>query len=727
MDLDINVVQTITCSEAVVNGSYVLRRDVYYIDYTNGAAGNDGRSWATAKNRLNDITVQNAHVYIAKSPDPVSLGNITFTDNTETLVLASAKTLTVSDCNSAWSVVTNITQANETTNRKQGTYARAITVGSSFTTGKMAYVQIGGGSAIDYSSYAKLTFWIRVSVAVTASYLKLCLCSDIAGDTIVDNFTIPYKLEAGVFYPITLTRDGGGALGSSIQSVAIYALTDPGTPVIYLDNIEAANDLHLGSLIGKNTENEHWFSIKSILGTDVYIGYNSDTPVNIRKYYGTTGTVTGYCRDTVITKDHLGTSTSMAVQTVGQYNNWEVTGGFNTATGVRDGITFFDGLNTWGYGFTNATNSCAQWIIKYLGFVRYYRGISVDNQSFYRTIWKYIWSISCNYGFYIASWGGNFNKFKCANCNNAMALEVGLRHVGWVDDSGSPLQVGFEDIRVIHCGWWQTIGNFNTVDIIKEIWIEGAAQSYSLYFNAFGQLSFNVWQNVNIRYGSYGIGCYDGEFRDFKLSYNTSAAIYVYIMNHLKMIHGEFVANAYTCAFASPGQAVVEIYDCLSSDTAETNTNLKSSTSCPNAKLIFHNKNRVAGVHHTLKSFGDIKTNTADYRTASPCLEMAKWSNGDAYRPLTHRLQVPIESGQARTIKFWMKRASGFTGRSFGRVLLNEQEVVTPIELFLTTTYQQFTFNVPSAAATENGVYELELQLYGAVSASCFVDDLTWS
>ena len=726
MDLNINVTQTVTCSEAVVNGSYVVRKNVYFLDYTNGVAGNDGRSWATAKKRINDIAVSDICVYVAKSPDPVSLGSVTFTDNNETLTLGSAKTLTVSDCDSAWSVVTNITQAADTTNKKQGASSRVITVGSIFTTGKMSYIQIGGGSAIDYSSYSKITFWIKVSVAVTASYLKICLCSDTAGDTIVDNFTIPYKIEFGIWYPITLTRDGGGALGSSIQSVAIYALVDPGTPAITLDNIEAANDLHLASLIGKNTENDQWYAIKSIFGTSVVVGYSGDTTATIKKYFGTTEAVTGYCRDTIITKDHLATSSSYTTQLMGQYVGWEITGGFNTATGVRDGITFYDGLNCWGY-WTNSTNTPTSGFIKYFGFVRYWTSFYISNQQWNSWHWKYLWAVSCQYPFYITVWGGYFYKLKASCCGNNMGLESSVVKNNWVDSNGTPLVVGFEEIRLQHSGWWQSQSFFQTVDIIKDIYIEGSSGTYGLYFNSSGNTGFNVWQNVNIRYCPYGIGIYDGEFRNFKISNCTTAAIYAYMLTNVKYIRGEFVANAVTVNFASTfGKANIEIYDCLTSDTADM-ANLRQSHLCPISKLSIHNKNRVTGTHITYKTFGDVKSNTADFRTASPCLEMYKFSSGDATRPLTHRLQVPIESGQARTIKFWMKRASGFTGRSFGRVLLNEQEVVTPNELFLTTTYQQFTFVVPSASATENGVYELELQLYGAVSASCYVDDLTWS
>jgi len=91
MDLNINVFDTITIFEALPGNPQ--RKEIYYVDYINGASGNTGRSWAQAKKRIDDINTTNvSEIMIAKSPDPVSIGSATFTENTAIITLATEKT-----------------------------------------------------------------------------------------------------------------------------------------------------------------------------------------------------------------------------------------------------------------------------------------------------------------------------------------------------------------------------------------------------------------------------------------------------------------------------------------------------------------------------------------------------------------------------------------------------------------------------------------------------------
>jgi hypothetical protein len=90
MDLDINVIQTITIAESVTRTFFIL----YYVDYVNGASGNSGLSWALAKKRIDDIASYSGvcEIMVAKTPDPISIGSVTWTDNGAVLTLAVAKT-----------------------------------------------------------------------------------------------------------------------------------------------------------------------------------------------------------------------------------------------------------------------------------------------------------------------------------------------------------------------------------------------------------------------------------------------------------------------------------------------------------------------------------------------------------------------------------------------------------------------------------------------------------
>ena len=182
----------------------------------------------------------------------------------------------------------------------------------------------------------------------------MCLCSDTAGDTIVDIFFIPAIPSTNRYLPLTLTKDGGGNLGSSIQSIAIYADTDPGTPTIYLDDIITCttDGLNLQSLISKNSlaqgGTEGWYGLQSINGTTLLLDNDTNTLASAgRGYSGDTETVATYKRETI--KTDISASATSGVQTI-QDNGVTYLGGWDISTTTQDGETFFDGLNCYGYG-----------------------------------------------------------------------------------------------------------------------------------------------------------------------------------------------------------------------------------------------------------------------------------------------------------------------------------------------------------------------------------------
>ena len=323
----------------------------FYLDPANGNDDNDGSTWALAWKtiRLGALTARIAPgdvIRIAKTPDPTSIGSATWNNLSKTLTLASALTADVDLCETIWTVSTYITVVAYSTSRKEGTYCNRFTVGASFTTGKMAYKTL---TSTDFSGYQQLSFWFFSSTIAAADTYKVCLCSDTTGDTIVDTFSVPAALAANTWFPVTV--DKGSALGSSIQSVAIYANSDPGTPYVHLDNIIAckasssADALSLTSLVSKNSlatgGTEGWYPIQSINGTTVLLDNAPTSLANTgRGYYGTTETVTTYRRETVA----FPATTSGQVQDSGTSGNLiEFQGGYDTATTTQDGETFFDG------------------------------------------------------------------------------------------------------------------------------------------------------------------------------------------------------------------------------------------------------------------------------------------------------------------------------------------------------------------------------------------------
>jgi hypothetical protein len=131
------------------------------------------------------------------------------------------------------------------------------------------------------------------------------LCSDTLGAVIVDQFLVPAQPYLNtVNIPITINK--GSALGSAIQSIALYVVNDTGAITVSMSNIIAvkstssADNLSLTSMIGKNND-EYFLPILGIKNNLVIL-YNGNINDNnllsltnfYSGYYGTTETVNTY-------------------------------------------------------------------------------------------------------------------------------------------------------------------------------------------------------------------------------------------------------------------------------------------------------------------------------------------------------------------------------------------------------------------------------------------------
>lgn len=293
-------------------------------------------AWLTITSGATAARIQPGdEIRIAKTADPVSLGqNATFTDASQTVTLTTAVTKKIEDAISGWTAAANVTAATNST-RKIGATAVQLTPAAGFTTGKMAYKAIAGGGTQDFSAYEKICLWFSptTNVAFSAGVFKICLCSDATGDTIVNEISFPATLASTSYNCLVL--DYGAALSSSVQSVALYAVSDPGTTVIRFNNIFAANDLTLKTLIGKSGDVN--YNIQSIDDVTVKID-NNNTQATGRGYSGATESVTLYYRVPfdAATVGSWATA-SEAGNTLVAYNHYS--GGWNTGSNTRDGET----------------------------------------------------------------------------------------------------------------------------------------------------------------------------------------------------------------------------------------------------------------------------------------------------------------------------------------------------------------------------------------------------
>lgn len=167
-----------------------------------------------------------------------------------------------------------------------------MNISSSFTTGKCAYYTLP--AAIDLSSFDSLSLelaWINGSRKTLNNNsdhhggtsqpgdgkLKLCLCSDTTGDTIVDTMTLSTKYVGGTYRQGAVEYEKGSALSNNVRSIAVY-LPDRGQYQtsgefqIALTNIiaySANNRINHRTRFGQNTaDDRQWVTPQYFMKRD---------------------------------------------------------------------------------------------------------------------------------------------------------------------------------------------------------------------------------------------------------------------------------------------------------------------------------------------------------------------------------------------------------------------------------------------------------------------------
>lgn len=275
------------------------------------------------------------------------------------------------------------------TDAKQGSYCTKITAPStSVTNACYAYYNIAD---TDYSSYQKLSFWLKNEAAIVANNWIVCLCSDDAGATPVDSFPITAVPSTTQWLPFNIAKSGGGNLMNPAKSIALWTGSVAPTASKYVrvdDFVTAATaGLSLTSLISKNGSSEGgsegYWPIQSIVTTTVLLDGPTNTLANLGKgYYGATNaSVETFMREGI--KTSLASSASATVQqsvdagTSGNYITY--VGGYDSGTNLRDGETIFDGLNGNGYGLHFNQNYTK---LDYVSAYRYYINLYTNTGSY---------------------------------------------------------------------------------------------------------------------------------------------------------------------------------------------------------------------------------------------------------------------------------------------------------------------------------------------------------
>ena len=296
--------------------------------------------------------------------------NATFTKGSTSVTLASAKWANITQCETAeaWTASANVTQSNSIT-RKEGSQSQQFVIAAGFSTGKVAYFDFGVGNEKNLSAYQGVSFWFHSSADLAVSMFRFDLCSDASGDSPVDSLTITQAIKDG-WNAVHLKK--GSALGASIRSISLIALSDPGTPTIRLDNIVAVEQIHHHSLVGRN--NDIWYPV------DVLASDGTTITISTAKgYREATATIDLYAiYDYILMDTETAWGTIQEGAAVGTPSKYRF--GWNFSTDEQDGFTYFVGGKE--SGATVISASAKHYIrIERLYFHRVYYGISPGASS----------------------------------------------------------------------------------------------------------------------------------------------------------------------------------------------------------------------------------------------------------------------------------------------------------------------------------------------------------
>lgn len=420
-------------------------------------------------------------VKVAKSTE-VDVGDATWTDDSETITLATARTQTIDLCSSGWQAAANITLAHDasTFSTAHGN-SLVLTPAAAFTTGKMAWKTLP--ETLDLSSYSKISLNMFSTSTVGGNIFRIDLCSDNDGNTPISSITINYGLQGR---SRTVFNSSDVSLGSGINSVAIVALSDPGTAVYCFNDIFATNDLLLNSVVTKNNNLNEWYCVGYVDGTTIKI---AKSPFNL--FTGTTETVNTKIIMPHITSYSATYVVSYSLVSAGEQNNPVVyRGGYNTVSGLVDGITFYGGLHT---TLHIPILISADYISTYnFGFCDVSFGAGVNAETVDNSTIENCFSTKCGDGFRLATASALKNctstnctnalsgistivnstveNFKSYGCNNGIAsvLIRGCVFKNCVFDGtvlsytiGNAYNIGMSDVYFYNCYFDKKVGNFD--------------------------------------------------------------------------------------------------------------------------------------------------------------------------------------------------------------------------------------------------------------------------
>ena len=381
-------------------------------------------TWALAVRKLVSIPSASINagdeIRFAKTADPISIGNVLWTQASPDLVTQTPLTKEIDPLvGGTFTTVSGVTLATNTS-RKVG--ASSLTINPGAVTGKLAYRALP--STLDLSSYTKINFYVGVISGSPNTFrdtnVKICLCSDSLGNTPVNTFVIPYNdIVVGATNMRPIEIDFVAALGSSINSIAFYRDNTGATLNFMVNHLIATNTISLLDLIGKSTSIfSEWFTIKSIVNDVIILDRNQFTNTGSNNMDETENVECYIRRGAFLAEINTSVgSLALPAKTFGNEisERLNITGGWNTSTNIQDGETWIDNLFRYNSGLYFVQSTNGQYVER-LGLARFTNGIYFNGNSVIYSQAKQITIVDCTIGYA----GGNhllITDCKILNCS----------------------------------------------------------------------------------------------------------------------------------------------------------------------------------------------------------------------------------------------------------------------------------------------------------------------
>ena len=146
-------------------------------------------------------------------------------------------TLTVEDCEDAWTAGTNVTANLDTTDYMKGAGSAELVVDAAATAGQvLGYEDI---TSVDLSGYDTAILWVKSTVALSAGDLDFLVDNTSGCASPIESIDIP-AISANTWTRVQLTLASPGSL-TAVISVGVKMIVDKGAFTLNIDDVVFCN------------------------------------------------------------------------------------------------------------------------------------------------------------------------------------------------------------------------------------------------------------------------------------------------------------------------------------------------------------------------------------------------------------------------------------------------------------------------------------------------------